>query len=493
MSFPSDPDRRGNASPRCAGPSAAPRADAIGAHDSGIAAARGGTKPRAGVRTGRAVPRREWLRTASAGVAAAVGGTLRRAVPAFAMAAAACEPRRAPAGRRAARLWFTYGGRNREVLGELVARFHESQDRYWIDAIYQGDYYEGLAKLRTALAARVPPALSHVVGEVVPYLAEAGVLQPLDDFPGATELDVLPALGQAGTWEDGAERPLWCLPFNRSTPIAYLNGSLFEEAGLSAPRTWSELLTTARRLTVRGPTGRTERYGFGCPVDWWFWVALVGQAGGQLLGPGERASLGGAAGVEALTLWKRLVSEERSMKPPPGRDYNAWEQTNQDFLAGRTAMIWTSTAFLRYLEDNAGFPVVAAPLPRHRRHAVPTGGTHWIIPRSASDPEKEVAWAFLRFLHEPEQVVHWSTRTGYLPITQAAIRQLEGAEYYRKHPNDRVALDQLRFARPWPWSPELFRVQRELVQPALEEAVLGGRAAATVLEIAQARADRELG
>ena len=52
---------------------------------------------------------------------------------------------------------------------------------------------------------------------------------------------------------------------------------------------------------------------------------------------------------------------------PPGRDYNAWQATNTDFLARKTAMIWTSTAFLNYLETNATFPVVAAPLPGFRQ------------------------------------------------------------------------------------------------------------------------------
>ncbi len=405
---------------------------------------------------------------------------------------AACQPRRAALGRQEASLWFTYGGRNRQVLEELVARFNAAQARYWIHPVYQGDYYEGLAKLRTALAAEVAPALSHVVGEVVPYLAEAGVLEPLAAYPGASELDVIPALGQSETWQGGAHRPLVCLPFNRSTPIAYLNGALFDEAGLHAPTTWEELVSHARELTVRSAGGRVQRHGFGCPIDWWFWVALVGQAGGELM-DGARVALGDDAGVEALALWQRMVRVDRSMKPPPGRDYNAWEQTNQDFLAGRTAMIWTSTAFLRYLEDNAPFPVRAAPLPAHRRSAVPTGGTHWIIPRSAPPHAKDAAWAFLRFMHEPAQAVAWATRTGYLPVTTRATEQLERSGFYREHPNDRVALDQLTSVRAWPWTPGLFRIQREIVQPSLEGAVLGGQSAADVLARARTRATRELG
>lgn len=378
-------------------------------------------------------------------------------------------------------LWFTYGGKNREVLEELVERFNAQSSVDFVRATFQGDYFEGLAKLRVALAAGAAPALSHVVGEVIPYLAEAGVLEPLDDYPGARELDVLPKLGQAGSWYGGADHPLVALPFNRSTPIAYLNGALFERAGLSAPKTWEELRRTAAALTHPG-----ERHGFGCPVDWWFWVALVNQAGGRLVEPDGRISLGGEAGERALDLWQTLVLRDHSMKPPPGRDYNAWEQTNQDFLAGRVAMIWTSTAFLEYLEENARFPVIAAPLPGDVRRAVPTGGTHWVILKDAPPAEKAAAFRFLRFMVETPQVVHWATRTGYIPVTTSAVRTLERGAFYQRNPNHRVAIDQLAQAEPWPWSKVLFRLQREVVQPRLERAVLGGGRVKALLDEARA-------
>ena len=395
-----------------------------------------------------------------------------------------CAERRIPPGRKAATLWFTYGGRNRKVLEELVGRFNESQKEHFIVSVFQGDYFEGLAKLRTAMAAKVGPTISHVVGEVIPYLAEAGVLEPLGEYPGATRMGVIESLGQVGSWIGGGERPLVCLPFNRSTPIAYLNGSLFEKAGLSAPKTWDELRTVASALSQRQGE-RTTRFGFGCPIDWWFWTALVGQAGGKVVEDDGRVSLGGDAGVEAIELWKQMVHEDKSMKPPPGRDYNAWEQTNQDFLSGRTAMIWTSTAFLKYLEDNAPFEVVAAPLPAGRKRAVPTGGTHWVMLESAPEEDKQVAWEFLRFMHKPAQATHWATRTGYMPVTRGAVELLKQQGYYEKHPNDRVAVEQLSVALPWPWSTELFRVQREIVQPRLESAVLGGKSAREVIESAR--------
>src|SRR3954468_3894913 len=124
--------------------------------------------------TARRIARRDLLR-ASAVCAAGFTG--------------ACAVDAVPRGRVPVSLWFSYGGTNREVLEALVRRFNSQQSQDYVQAVYQGDYFEGLAKLRTAIAAGCAPPLSHVVGEVVPYLAAADVLEPLASYPGVTELD----------------------------------------------------------------------------------------------------------------------------------------------------------------------------------------------------------------------------------------------------------------------------------------------------------------
>jgi sn-glycerol 3-phosphate transport system substrate-binding protein len=412
---------------------------------------------------GVTMPRRRWLGAVSSTLAAAWTG--------------GCA---APDDGRTATLWFAYGGKNREVLLELVNAFHASQDRHRIVATYQGDYFEALAKVRTAIAAGAAPSLTHVVGEIVPYLAEAGVLEPLDELADLTP-SLVAAVSQEGSYVGGGARPLVALPFNRSTPIAYFNGPLFDRLGLTPPRTWDELRAVAARATERAASGETTRYGFACPIDWWFWIALVGQAGADVVGPNGEPTLGGEAGVEALAFWQTLVRRDRSMKPPPGRDYNAWQAVHNEFLSGRAAMIWTSTAFLRYLEDNAPFAVRAAPLPAKARAAVPIGGTMFVTPRGASSGARAAAVAFLRFMMQPEQAETWAKKTGYIPVARGAIASLESRGFYAAHPNDRVAIDQLVAAQPWPWAPTLFRIQREAVQPRLEDAVLGDRDAAAAL------------
>ncbi|MBK8258590.1 MAG: ABC transporter substrate-binding protein [Polyangiaceae bacterium] len=391
-------------------------------------------------------------------------------------------------GRTVVSLWFAYGGKNREELLALVTDFNASQTAVRVVPTYQGDYFEALAKLRTAIGANAAPALTHVIGEVLPYLAEAGALAPLDRFAPASSFELVSAIAQSGSYFGGADRPLWGLPFNRSTPIAYINGNVLNELGVHPPSTWEELRTFAKNATRRNADDSVSRWGFECPVDWWFWAAMVGQAGANVIEPNGDISLGGEAGVKALRFWQTLVHEDRTMKPPPGRDYNSWQVTNGDFLAERSAMIWTSTAFLRYLENNAKFPVIAAPLPRDVRRSVPIGGTLFVMPRGNPERVERAAHQFLTWMMAPEQANRWATRTGYLPVSRAGLEKLRSSGYYEQHPNDGVAVEQLTVATAWPWSTELFRVQREAVQPRLEEAVLAQKDAASVLEAARVTA-----
>ena len=62
--------------------------------------------------------------------------------------------------------------------------------------------------------------------------------------------------------------------------------------------------------------------------------------------------------------------------------------------------------------------------------------------------------------------------------------------FFAKHPNDEVAQKQLASVEPWPWEPMLFRIERDIVDPRLEEAVLLDRDAREVLARARALASR---
>jgi len=397
--------------------------------------------------------------------------------------------------------WYAYGGTNRQVTEELIASFNASHPKIRVKGTYQGDYFEALAKVRVASRTSRGPAVTHVVSESLPALWEDGLVEPLDGYArgegGATAVDLadfIPALSQDGTFDYlGKEVPLFALPFNRSTPIVFYNKKMLADAGVSPPQTWEELEAAARTLTVR-EGDQTKVWGFELPISWWFWYALLHQADGRLLSEdGKTAMFGHAAGQEALGLLVRMVKQDKTMKNPPGRDYNAWEVANTDFLSGRVAMIWTSTAFLNYLTENAKFELGTAFLPGFKRKAVPTGGTFFVVMKGRPEAEKRAGWEFVRWMTEPEQTKLWSQKTGYMPVRRSVVESAEMKAFYVEHSNWRTTIDQLDHAVRFPFSPKLLEIQRDLLQPNLEKPVVTDATVESVLGKAEADANALLG
>ena len=124
---------------------------------------------------------------------------------------------------------------------------------------------------------------------------------------------------------------------------------------------------------------------------------------------------------------------------------------------------------------------------------MPTGGTFFVIAKDAPPAEKEAGWAFIKWMTEPAQTISLSKATGYMPIRTSAVASAEMQDFYRQNPNYKTAIDQLRTAQRFPFSPALFEIQREVIQPNLEAAVLGIKTSAEVMQAAEAKANEILG
>ena len=218
----------------------------------------------------------------------------------------------------------------------MLGRFHRESTSSFIDATFQGDYFEALAKLRTAIAARAAPAMSHVVGEVVPYLAEAGVLEPLDGYDGASTLDLLPGVAQSKSYVDGDKRPLVAVPFNRSTPIMYLNMAMLERAGVAPPTDWDELSRRGEEAHRAAQGDDTSRLG--------------------LRVPGIVVVLGGARRRRRAASWSTTTGDHAR-----GRCRRARSRPLADDGASRSRHAAAARARLQRLANrDAGFPGRAA-------------------------------------------------------------------------------------------------------------------------------------
>ena len=91
---------------------------------------------------------------------------------------------------------------------------------------------------------------------------------------------------------------------------------------------------------------------------------------------------------------------------------------------------------------------------------------------------------------DPAQTISLSKATGYMPIRTSAVNSPEMQDFYKQNPNYKTAID-LKTAR-FPFSPGLIEIQREVIQPNLEAAVLGIKTSAEIMQAAEAKANEIL-
>ncbi len=101
----------------------------------------------------------------------------------------------------------------------------------------------------------------------------------------------------------------------------------------------------------------------------------------------------------------------------------------------------------------------------------------------------------MKFIAEPHQQMWWHVTTGYLPITHAAIKNLEAGYHFKKNPEQWTALSQLA-ARPTANSQGIrlgnFVQVREAIEGELENIFAGKKTAKQGLDDAVAKGNEIL-
>jgi sn-glycerol 3-phosphate transport system substrate-binding protein len=156
------------------------------------------------------------------------------------------------------------------------------------------------------------------------------------------------------------------------------------------------------------------------------------------------------------------------------------------FFQGRTAMMVLSTGSLSFVRDNMKAPYRVAFLPRKFVNAAPIGGASLIIPKGNSADRQAAAWTLIEWLTSPEIAGGWSRFTGYFAPRIASYDLPEMKTYLADHPDAKVALDQLDYARGWFATYNVVGVRRALEDGV--QAVLSGKASP---EEAMAQAQRQ--
>lgn len=261
---------------------------------------------------------------------------------------------------------------------------------------------------------------------------------------------------------------LYGMAFNASTPIMYFNEDLVRKAGgdpAKFPDTWDGVIEMAKRIRAASPDVNGIAYDVhGWPDDW-LWRAMILQDGGKMLNDGETATgFGGPVGLKALRTFRRFVTDG-------GMQLIDWDQSRQQFAAGKIGIFFASPAHLKQVTDLTGtkFKLQTRPFPVDNKAGggLPTGGNAAII--TTSDPAKrKAAWTFIKFVTGPEAQKIVVESTGYMPTNARAAGPEFLGKFYEANPNFRTVSTQMNRSLPWQGYPggnsvRIWRAQRDII------------------------------
>ena len=333
--------------------------------------------------------------------------------------------------------WFTSKG----VAGdkwqkELVKAFEKKYPN--IDVNFQilpfTGYYD---KLTVAFAAgRGPDVFRLGASEQTIPFSKINALYPLDEFFEKSDKISLSDFPQPMLVEfqsfDGKMRG-----FPRDYDLRELayRKDWIEEAGLTPPKHWEDLVTVAKKLTKdTDGDGKIDRWGFGfegkkCWEVWLYSFTAIRQNGGRLLSEykeGRQESLIDSPEAREAIQFLYDLAYKHKVIPPAFTTYDS-EQLRRLYWMNKLAMKWTGTWFYSpHLTQNAPelIPVTGftrAPYPKGKEPVCFLGTHSFNIWRGTKHPEE--SWKFVEFLGVPvKHQLQLAEIAGNLPVTWDALR-----------------------------------------------------------------------
>ncbi|MDR2973520.1 MAG: sugar ABC transporter substrate-binding protein [Propionibacteriaceae bacterium] len=209
----------------------------------------------------------------------------------------------------------------------------------------------------------------------VPQIAAMGALRPLTDADISSE-GYADGVVSSGMYQN----KLYGLIPNTATLSLFVNNALLKEAGVTAPKTWDELKSTAAALTHDGQYG----LGFSAVADFqatWQFLPFFWTNGA------DETDITSPEAVEALQLLTDLLkagSVSNSVLNWTSGD------VREQFVAGKAAMIVDGPWDIPVVKSEApdlDWSIVLIPTKNASDTSVaPLGGEAWTLPATSADP-----------------------------------------------------------------------------------------------------------
>jgi sn-glycerol 3-phosphate transport system substrate-binding protein len=344
--------------------------------------------------------------------------------------------------------WHAHTGNIGDRLNDIVKKFNSSQTEFEVEAVYKGGYPETMTAAIAAYRAKTHPQIIQVQEIATQTMLSSGAVYPVyqlmsDQGIKINWADFLSVVKSYYSYKGN----LYSMPFNSSTAILYYNKTLLKKAGLKAdkaPATYEEIEKCAKAAVLSGAT----KIGF--TVSWPSWTLMenmhawhdrpfADQQNG-FAGLATQLKINDPLSERLMDLLSRWQTE--GIFTYSGRG----SKGDQPITNGEAAIGLASTALVGTLTKTAKFEWGTGFLPRLSGFSQGNciiGGASLFVMKGHKPEEYKVVAKFFEFLGKPEQQAWWHAETGYLPISNSALKALQSTDHFKKNPDLYTAFAQI--------------------------------------------------
>lgn len=325
-------------------------------------------------------------------------------------------------------IWGAWTGRELRQFNQIFDGFTEKYP--WITVNSVGGV--GDQKLIASINSGKPPdvVLSFTLDNVGQFCA-SGAWQDLTPYMERDNFDLGQFPPAALTYTSFAGSQC-ALPFLTDAYGLYYNTDMFEKAGITEPpRTLSELVATAKKLTVFNPDGSIKVAGF---VPWLGYYENTVVTFGTTFDTTWYSEDGSTSAIDSDPAWQEMFQWQKEFVDFYGaanlQRFVAGSgdefSTAHDMYSGRIAMNldgeWR-TAFIANEKPGLNYATAPFPVPDDRADEYgmgQIGGTIIGMPRGSPHPEE--AWLLLQYMAtDTNTLVYMANNVRNVPTTFGAL------------------------------------------------------------------------
>ena len=352
------------------------------------------------------------------------------------------------------------------VQGKVVLKFWNFWPDKWIKPVIEDfmkqhpdievqierlTWSDGFNKIVTAFAAGDTPDVLELGSTWVAQFAADGAL--LEVHPGDM-------LSRYNMWDPVIYKgKYYGFPWVISTRILFYNKDLFKKAGLDPnipPRTWSELLDAAKKISALGD----DIFGFGIKTGqyttWQTFLPFAWSNGASVLTKDwKKAAVNSPEFVEALDFVSKLTKYSMI-------DSNL--NVRQAFMQGKVGMILDDVGRIKTFKKNApdlnfGYAMFVRPDKLWSKPIQFGGAEVIVIPKNTKHPKE--AEMLAKFIVEKNSAMAISSR---IPTLIPADKSVKDDDFFKKQPGFCVIMNQLQFTKTPPAHPKWVEIQEVLTE-----------------------------